>query len=212
MIDALRLWLVESWRSFVVFNIDQPWRANFPERPIVNDAARPAVLLVHGYMCNRAPGGIGFAKDCHATGTSQRSVSNPRTRRSRIMQTRCNEPSKNCVLTAVPNRVTLVCHSMGGLRSRFLRAKGHDAIARVITICTPHHGTVFARFAHGENTRQMRHACDYVRPSRKATNRSSSSALPASTTTSSYRATTGACVRRGDLVSENRAPGHERER
>jgi len=53
-VDAVRLWLVESWRSFVVFNIDQPWRANFPERPIVNDAARPAVLLVPGYMCNRA--------------------------------------------------------------------------------------------------------------------------------------------------------------
>ncbi len=53
-VDAVRLWLVESWRSFVVFNIDQPWRANFAERPIVSDPARPAVLLVHGYMCNRA--------------------------------------------------------------------------------------------------------------------------------------------------------------
>ena len=54
LVDALRVWLVESWRSFVVFNIDQPWRANFAERPLVNDAARPAVLLIHGYMCNRA--------------------------------------------------------------------------------------------------------------------------------------------------------------
>jgi hypothetical protein len=53
---------------------------------------------------------------------------------------------------------------MGGLAARaYLRAKGNEAIARVITISTPHHGTVFARYAHGENTRQMRRACDYLR-------------------------------------------------
>ena len=53
---------------------------------------------------------------------------------------------------------------MGGLVARaYLRAKGHDAVARVITIDTPHHGTVFAHYAHGANSRQMRRACDYVR-------------------------------------------------
>ena len=53
---------------------------------------------------------------------------------------------------------------MGGLAARaFLRNKGHDAVARVITISTPHHGTVFARFAHGKNTHQMRRASGYLR-------------------------------------------------
>ena len=61
LIDALRVWLIESWRSFVVFNIDQPWRANFPERPIVNDPARPAVLLVPGTCAIALPGGVGCA-------------------------------------------------------------------------------------------------------------------------------------------------------
>jgi triacylglycerol esterase/lipase EstA (alpha/beta hydrolase family) len=61
-------------------------------------------------------------------------------------------------------QITLVCHSMGGLAARaFLRDKGHDAVARVITICTPHHGTVFARFAHGKNSRQMQRASGYLR-------------------------------------------------
>src|SRR5215203_1957601 len=34
-VDAVRVWLTESWRSFVVFNLDQPWRAGFAARPIV---------------------------------------------------------------------------------------------------------------------------------------------------------------------------------
>ena len=60
-------------------------------------------------------------------------------------------------------RVTLVAHSMGGLAARaYLRAHEHSCVQRVVTIDTPHHGTVFARYAHGANSRQMRRACDFV--------------------------------------------------
>ena len=53
---------------------------------------------------------------------------------------------------------------MGGLAARaYLRAHGHHAVARVVTIDSPHHGTLFARLGHGDNTRQMELACDYVR-------------------------------------------------
>ena len=36
-----RVWLRETWRSFMVFNVDQPWRAAFPvrcgkSRPVVD--------------------------------------------------------------------------------------------------------------------------------------------------------------------------------
>jgi triacylglycerol esterase/lipase EstA (alpha/beta hydrolase family) len=61
-------------------------------------------------------------------------------------------------------RVTLVGHSMGGLAVRaYLRAHGPHAVGRVITINTPHHGTLFARLAKGHNARQMRSASEYVR-------------------------------------------------
>ena len=164
VVDALRLWLVESWRSFVVFNIDQPWRADFAERPIVNDAARPAVLLVHGYMCNRASWRqwvrAALPADWNVATISLEPVYAPVEEYAEALHRAVGKLRAD----SGTERVTLVCHSMGGLAARaYLRAKGHDAVARVITICTPHHGTVFARFAHGENTRQMRRACDYVR-------------------------------------------------
>ena len=163
-VDAIRVWLVESWRSTSVFNVDQPWRANFPERPLVRDAGRPAVLLVHGYLCNRGVwrpwvlGGLptrwniatvslepaygaidGYADSLHEAIERLRSESGAQ-------------------------HVTLVCHSMGGLAARaYLRKYCDTPVKRVITIDTPHHGTIFARFAHGLNTRQMRRASEYVR-------------------------------------------------
>jgi triacylglycerol esterase/lipase EstA (alpha/beta hydrolase family) len=54
-------------------------------------------------------------------------------------------------------RVILVCHSMGGLVARaYLRQRGPARIERVITIGTPHHGSVFARGVIGRCLAQMR--------------------------------------------------------
>ena len=163
-VDAVRLWLVESWRSFVVFNIDQPWRANFPERPIVNDAARPALLLVPGYMCNRASWRHwvldGLPSDWNVATVNLEPVYAAVEDHAESLHVAVQK----LLADSGAERLTLVCHSMGGLAARaYLRAKGHDLVARVITISTPHHGTVFARYAHGANSRQMRRACDYVR-------------------------------------------------
>jgi triacylglycerol esterase/lipase EstA (alpha/beta hydrolase family) len=61
-------------------------------------------------------------------------------------------------------RITLVGHSMGGLAARtYLRHHGHHAVQRVVTIDTPHHGTLFATLGRGSNARQMRNACEFVR-------------------------------------------------
>ena len=163
VVDAIRLWLVESWRSFIVFNIDQPWRAHFPERPIVRDAARPAVLLVHGYMCNRASWRHwvlqGLPRDWNVATINLEPAYVPVEQYAEVL----DRAVQKLRAESGAEHITLVCHSMGGLAARaFLRDKGHESVARVITICTPHHGTVFARFAHGKNTHQMRRASGYL--------------------------------------------------
>lgn len=54
-------------------------------------------------------------------------------------------------------RVVIVAHSMGGLVARaWLRRHGPARVARLITLGTPHHGTLLAHFGVGTNSRQMR--------------------------------------------------------
>jgi predicted alpha/beta hydrolase family esterase len=160
-----RVWWGETWRSFKVFNLDQPWRADFAEPAIVRDAARPAVLFIHGYMCNRATwrpwllaGGLNDRWNCATVNLEP--VFGEVNRYAEVIHAAVERLRRE----SGAGRVTLVAHSMGGLAARaYLRKHGHEAVKRVVTIDTPHHGTLFARFGHGANTRQMRVACEYVR-------------------------------------------------
>jgi predicted alpha/beta hydrolase family esterase len=161
----VRTWWGETWRSFIAFSVDQPWRANFDAPALVQDPQRPAVLLVHGYMCNRGvwrPWIVGnkLPRHWNVATLDLEPVFGPVEGYAAVIDKAVGE------LRAATGaaQVTLVCHSMGGLAARaYLREYGTDAVARAITIDTPHHGTLFARFGHGANTRQMRNACDYLR-------------------------------------------------
>jgi triacylglycerol esterase/lipase EstA (alpha/beta hydrolase family) len=54
-------------------------------------------------------------------------------------------------------QVVVVAHSMGGLVTRaYLRRHGRAKVARVLTIGTPHHGSVFASCFPGVSLAQMR--------------------------------------------------------
>lgn len=160
----LRVWWGETWRSFIVFNVDQPWRARFAEPAHIADAQRPAVLFIHGYMCNRAvwrpwlmDSDLPRRWNC-ATVNLEPPYGSVDDYAEGIAEAVAELRASSGV-----GRVTLVCHSMGGLAARaYLRQRGHDAVARVVTIDTPHHGTLFARLGRGVNARQMRRACDYV--------------------------------------------------
>lgn len=56
-----------------------------------------------------------------------------------------------------PMQAILVGHSMGGLAARaFMRHHGDAAVARLITLGTPHDGTVLARHVRTTNGQQMR--------------------------------------------------------
>ena len=56
-------------------------------------------------------------------------------------------------------QIIILAHSMGGLAARaYLRAHGSQRLAKLITLGTPHFGSMLANFAMGVNAAQMRRA------------------------------------------------------
>jgi pimeloyl-ACP methyl ester carboxylesterase len=124
--------------------------------PAPQTGARLPVLLVHGYVCNRAVWAL-LARVLRASGDCVHAAS--------------FEPVYGAIDLWVPQlaacidevlaatgqeRVVLVTHSMGGLAARaYLRAHGGAKVARVITLGAPHHGSMHAHLGAGENARQM---------------------------------------------------------
>jgi pimeloyl-ACP methyl ester carboxylesterase len=124
--------------------------------PAPQPGARLPVLLVHGYVCNRA------VWRSHVRGLSARGES---------VFAMSFEPVGGAIDLWVPqlaacidellavtgrDRVVLVAHSMGGLAARaYLCAHGGAKVARVITLGAPHHGSMHAHLGAGENARQM---------------------------------------------------------
>jgi len=165
-----RAWLLAWARELVdsirTFSLAQPLLAGRPFAacdPPPDGPRRLPVLLLHGYFCNRAlwrPMAARLAARGHPVEAIDleppfASIDDyaPRIAAAvEALQAR----------TGVP-RVALVCHSMGGLAARaYLRAAGDSAVACVVTLGTPHRGTLHAAIGSGANARQMRRDSEWL--------------------------------------------------
>jgi triacylglycerol lipase len=162
--EWLRAWLAETRHFYATFGWRQPfrWRA-VEDYCDAQCQGRTGVVLVHGFMCNR-----GFW--------------NPWLHRLRPAGIPCIavnlEPVYDTIDTyaatindavarlaqATGRKPVVVCHSMGGLAARaWWRASGgRQAIAQLVTIASPHHGTWLGRFSNRVNGRQMRLRSDWL--------------------------------------------------
>jgi len=158
----LRL-LAEEFRASMLVTSWQVPRAS-AATTIYPDSRHPPVLLLHGYGCNS-----GYW--IHLT---------PLLDAARISHASVDlEPVAGSIDGYVPmveqavqdlrartgaHTVAIVAHSMGGLVARaWMRVHGMAALARVITLGTPHHGTALARFGLGQNAFQMRPGSAWLR-------------------------------------------------
>ena len=161
--NLLRVWLGETWCSLRVFAWRQPFASNFPEPPLVPDSARPALLLIAGYVCNRA-----VWKPLLDSGRlAHRNVATvniePVFGSIDLYADEIHRAVQRLQQASGAARVILVCHSMGGIAARaYLRQHGDAAIDKVITLASPHHGTVFGVLGHGSNARQMARGSAYL--------------------------------------------------
>ncbi|MFN9029203.1 MAG: esterase/lipase family protein [Betaproteobacteria bacterium] len=160
---VLRVWLGESIVSLRAFGWRQPFAAGFAEPPRLHDPRRPAVLLIAGYVCNRAAWtGLlrsGLLSKYNVATVNLRPVFGS----IDLYAEEIHAAVEALRAETGAQRVILVGHSMGGLAARaYLRRHGSEAVVRVITLATPHHGTIFGALGHGANAREMRKDCKYL--------------------------------------------------
>ena len=153
---VLGLWRREFSVSVRVFLWRQPWRAGFAEPPLAPDPQRPAVLLIAGFMCNRAAWrpllDAGTLREFNVATVNLEPIFGDIDAYADVVQ-RAVERLRAASGAA---RVVLVGHSMGGLAARvYLRKFGEAQVARVITLASPHGGTILGRLALSRNARQM---------------------------------------------------------
>lgn len=162
--QVLRVWLGETVVSVRAFGWRQPFGAGFAEPPLARDPQRSAVLLLHGYVCNRAVWrpllASGRLDHCNVATLDLLPVFGD----IDGYATQVAQAVDRLRAASDAPRVILVCHSMGGLAARcYLRRFGTRAVQRLITLATPHSGTVFGRMGHGINGRQMATGSDFLR-------------------------------------------------
>lgn len=140
-----------------VFAWNQPFRwATLPDDAEPSDGRVPAVVFVHGFVCNRGIW-LPWMRRLRQEGVPYVSVNlEPVFGGIDEYIPLISEAVRRAhALTGQPP--VLVCHSMGGLVARAWRASEPGTpVRKVVTIGTPHRGTWLGRFSRVANGRQMR--------------------------------------------------------
>ena len=150
----VRMYLSELWATLVSSSWHMPFRRLGAAPEIFS--GRVPVLLVHGYGCNSGYwqpmarafrlAGISFlAADLEPV---LGDIDGYLLQISRAVAVLCK--------AAGTTQIVIVAHSMGGLVARaWVRDNGWQQVAALITLGTPHYGTVLAQFGIGRNAKQM---------------------------------------------------------
>ena len=158
--------LLCEWRALLAANLlHLPWeRLALRADPVPRPTQRVPVVLVHGYYANRGyfrP----LVRALEARGIGPIFVPSA----SRVLapiEAFADELHERIEAIAAGTgqpRVIVVGHSMGGLVARaYLARYGNARLARLVTLGSPHHGSVLAHLGLGANGRQMLPESDFL--------------------------------------------------
>ncbi len=152
---TLRLYWTELW----VVGLSWPLMAlhaffNHDPRPV---PARRPVLLVHGVLVNDGVW-VGFGRYLRRRGIRPVYTINygPPLADIEVFAEQLERKIEAICKATGAERVVLVSHSMGGLVARaYLRRCGGARVAKLITLGSPHHGSVLAYLFPGRDLVQM---------------------------------------------------------
>ena len=168
--DLFNAWRAEVSTVAEIFCWRQPFRADEVEDRLHGDHlfGQRGVVFIHGLICNR-----GFwtpwLKRLQKFGSQQHQHAFAAISLEPVFASIDDyvgeiDRAVSDVTNASGMAPILVCHSMGGLAARaWLHSqKKTSSVHHVVTIGTPHKGTWLARFAHGQNGRQMRQDSEWL--------------------------------------------------
>ncbi|WP_180682250.1 esterase/lipase family protein [Tepidicella baoligensis] len=172
----VRAWWREVWLAWKVFVWWQPFRSEaWPDSLDTGAAGRAGLVLIHGYLCNRALW-TDWMRHGQAEGRPCVAVTLDPVFGGIDDYAPAIEEAVQAITRVTGRPPVLLCHSMGGLAARAwwrawrqtCRRSGHapaalgERVQAVITLGTPHQGTWLARFSQTPNGRQMRLGSDWL--------------------------------------------------
>jgi triacylglycerol lipase len=150
---------LREWAAFMLFYVvvqpfERFWMGEDFCRPVCGDAF--PVVLAHGYCCNRGVW-LWMRARLLPTGLQVATVNfEPVFGDIEFFAEQLHARIETVLAETGAQKLVIAAHSMGGLVARaYLRRHGEERIAALVTIGTPHHGTIVARFGPGRNARQM---------------------------------------------------------
>jgi triacylglycerol esterase/lipase EstA (alpha/beta hydrolase family) len=159
--SAARLFWGELTASLSAFLWRMPFRPNIlMAQPLQTNIGFIPVLLIHGYGCNRAMW-FEFSQGLAAAGHSCEAMNlEPVFGSIDQYPALIEQATQSLMQQTGAKQIAIVAHSMGGLATRaFMNTctpEQNQRIAKVVTLGTPHQGTVHATLGQGQNTQQMR--------------------------------------------------------
>jgi pimeloyl-ACP methyl ester carboxylesterase len=165
--ELLRPWVRESvalQRAALAMSVE-PWR-RFQFDGFRGGVSQPAnpILLIHGVLCNRGvwrP--LASALHAHGFGPIRAVNLEPLLGNIDAHATYVASEIRQLRRECGGARVAIIAHSMGGLVARAaLTLLEPDDISQIVTLGSPHHGSLLARLLPGLPNRQMLPASDWL--------------------------------------------------
>ncbi len=156
--DLVRAWWGEALTAPQVFCWQQPFRSQVqPDHLPGTSDAQVGIVFVHGFVCNRGLWNP-WLQRLRQLGVPFVAVNLEPVFGSIDGYVSIIEQAVRRIEGATATRPLIVAHSMGGLavRSWLDACQGDARVRHVITIGTPHQGTLLAGLACTPNARQMR--------------------------------------------------------
>ena len=159
---SLRLWVGEVLAIAASIPL-LAFHRSFVRDPAPAQSSEP-IILVHGLVCNQ---GIWFSLKrflaSRGVGPAYSLSYGPPFASIEIFAAQLAAKIDAVLEETGAQQVTLVAHSMGGLVSRaYLRRYGSARVARLVTVGTPHRGSMLAWVLGGESVSQLRPQCEWL--------------------------------------------------